>query len=50
MHNKSHESLYFTVTKESFKMVTWIIYPKVIFCEITGRNIYGVVLVETLKK
>lgn len=45
-----HDTMKRTVTKESFKMVTWIIYPKVIFCEITGRNIYRVVLVETLKK
>lgn len=40
-----HDTMKRTVTKESFKMVTWIIYPKVIFCEITW-----VVLVETLKK
>lgn len=45
-----HDTMKRTVTKESFKMVTWIIYPKVIFCEITGRNIYRVVLVEMLKK
>lgn len=45
-----HDTMKRTVTKESLKMVTWIIYPKVIFCEITGRNIYRVVLVESLKK